>query len=211
MLSKLGTPNLLLILSLAFCPSLGLASTPEEVCAGFETARQTNCFALYKVIPNAEALSYALRYLQINAPGLKDASCIKAVLEPGKEGIRNSCQFVLNDMTSIYEGDRLRSQGYFIDLCASKPEELYQSFYVNKGTGTERVNFADIEGVHATNLGAFLTSTEIRPFYPFHYSAGYREIKQELGGTIPALNLIGLHSTNNVHRLLQKLLVSSRS
>lgn len=177
------------------------AETAESVCAKFDSPRKENCLAAFKAVPNKKALTYTLRFLQLNSSGLKDSSCVRPgkhiKKNPAKKGIQNTCSFVLNDLTSKYKGSPLRANAYFVDLCAPSGKGVVKSFYVNKGTGTAHANYADRSGAHTTNPGAYLTADQIVNFVPNTLSAGYRWLSKLFGGMIPSLRMVGLHSTNN--------------
>lgn len=192
-------------IAISFLPLILLTSVPrafsaeanESLCARFESPRRDNCLKAFKIIPNKKALSYTLRYLQLNSGGLKDPSCLVHGKDQAKKGIHNTCSFVINDLTSKYKGSPLRANAYYVDLCANNSKDIVKSFFVNKGTGTANANYADRQGAHSTNAGAYLTGDKLVNFIPYHLSAAYKGLKRMLGGFIPALDLIGLHSTNN--------------
>lgn len=171
--------------------------SPEAVCAGFSGIRNANCLAAFKEVPNSNALTYTLRFLQFNSNGLKDPSCVRHPGGIAQQGIKNTCQFVMNDLTSVYGGNPLRANAYFVDLCSANNENIVKRFYVNKGTGTSQAQYADREGEHSSNPGAYLTGTEVVAFVPYKNNEAYSRLKDSMGGTIPAVRLTGLHSTNN--------------
>lgn len=187
-----------LALALVVGGSIAFAEeSPESVCSAFSGEKNLNCLAAYRQVPNSSALTYTLRFLLLNSNGLKDPSCVRSRGAGTKQGIKNTCQFVLNDLTSVYDGNPLRAHAYFIDLCTSDSGRVVKHFYVNKGTGTARAQYADREGEHSSNPGAYLTGTKVVAFEPYKASGAYEQIKDSMGGFIPAVRLTGLHSTNN--------------
>ena len=177
--------------------SWAAAAGPHQVCSQFESLRRSNCEEAFRLIPNPTALDYSIKYLIANSGSLQDPSCLKGGQGLASKGIRNTCSFVLNDLESQYKGNPLRANAYYINLCAPNPRQVVTRFYVNKGSGTKRADYADREGAHSSNAGAYLTGTKVVEFIPYHLSAAYRSLRKTLGGFIPALDLYGLHTTNN--------------
>lgn len=193
------------IFALGLLPSKGVFGHAAEgklsstdICVSFEGVKKKNCQALFdgKQVPNKDALSYTLKFLALNLNKLKDGSCVKHGHGIAKQGIRNECQFVINDVNSRYQGKPFQSNGYLINLCAKDSRQLVRHFYLNKGTGTAKHGYSDREGAHTTSLGAYLTDSQIESFHPYKMKPGYSAIKRQYG-RIPRLALVGLHSSNN--------------
>jgi hypothetical protein len=205
---------LALLTAVATAPKKAQADDP---CAFLDTnQKRTNCRALLQgnQIPNKEALLYTLAYMEANTGRLADARCLPKRTESVgmssaklKKGIRNTCQFIINDVNTKWRGYPHRSNAYFVDLCASDSRKIVRAFYMNKGTGTEKSKYADRDGAHATNLGAYLTGDQVFSFNPYRMTAPYQAIVKRRG-RIPAVRLFGVQSTNNDTSLSKPMHVS---
>lgn len=173
--------------------------------------RIRNCERLKKSgsIPNSHALDYTLNYLGQNYHGLKDYSCALDGLTKDtacdickkptqiRQGIKNGCSFILNDLKRPWGDGTTRTTGYYIDLCQESADPLVQKFYVNVGTGTiTNKNYADIADAKSTLPGAFLTDDKVMPFFPYNPDK-YQTLKKNLGGVLPSIRLVGLNTSNN--------------
>jgi hypothetical protein len=184
------------------CAALTAANLKDE----FSTLRIRNCQTLVArgLIPNQNAFTYTLQYLRDNYRKLADPSCAMRsvaiashhVMNKDKvlRGIQNGCQFVINDTTSMWEGMKLRTPAYFVDLCSKNPDKVVRKFFMNVGTGPR---YVDKEGNHSTVAGAFMTDSATYSFQPFRKSPGYRKIEKSMkGGRLPGLRLVGLNSSD---------------
>ena len=160
-------------------------------------------------IPNTQAVNYTLNFLAQNYQGLKDSHCAFDGLKKDvacdickkpdqvRQGIKNGCSFILNDLKKPWGDGTTRTTGYYVDLCKSSTEPIVQKFYINQGTGTSgNKNYADEEGAKSTLPGAFLTDDRVTPFYPYDPEK-YVAIRKRLGGTLPSIRLRGLNASNN--------------
>lgn len=216
----------------------------DQLIAKLTSVKRDVCLNLFQTIPNKDGLEYSLRYLTANYGGFKDDKCLKRsivninersrVPPADKRTIQNGCTFVLNNTLEAadclpdeknawrcqgrgavkkYAG---RSQGYFINLCATDPASALIKFPINRGTATtsprpgEPAN-ADILKRNTTILGAFMTGTPTRgrddhfnsddPGTVERYRA-YKRDPQNAEAFRPPndrylrLELYGLHSTN---------------
>lgn len=116
-----------------------------------------------------------------------------------RQGVKNQCQFLINDTTSTVKGFPNRGNAYWVDLCSKDAAKLVTKTYFNKGTG--RGN-RDVPGANTTVVGAFLTGSSTFNFVPYRMSNGYREIarmsrKQNGSSKITAVRLFGVNSSNN--------------
>lgn len=210
--------------------------SPEDVCRflgeGQNKAqaelRLANCRKLVskKLIPNAEALDYTLRYMRDNSGKLADDRCLppkvgterrqvtvrtkrgpvtRTVVSSAvsgeanmsrdvlRQGVKNQCQFLINDTTSTVKGYPNRGNAYWVDLCSNDDSKLVKKTYFNKGTG--RGN-GDNPGANTTVIGAFLTASSTFNFVPYKMSAGYRQIQRQ-SKRLTAVRLFGVNSSNN--------------
>lgn len=152
-----------------------------------------NCVRAYEAVKNKDAFVYAMSYFTNNIRRLADDTCAKKDSRNWyKRGIQNQCSFVFADFKDTWPGSTTRATGNFIDLCAKGT--VLKKFYVNRGTGN---GYRDKGGANTTVPGAFLTNSRITEFTPYNFSGAYKELKRKLGGTLPELQVIGLHSTNN--------------
>ncbi|HVK62607.1 MAG TPA: hypothetical protein VM432_13700, partial [Bdellovibrionales bacterium] len=113
--------------------NLSYAST---ICDAFRTPGQekklANCETVVArgLIPNTNALSYTIKYLNENQNGLKDPSCAIDGIDPSddchscrnpdwvKSGFENKCSFIINDLQTPWKRNvaKNRSTAYYVDL-----------------------------------------------------------------------------------------------
>lgn len=206
------------ILTLVFASALSLGAEASSVCDPLriqdtpltreQQQRVANCERIVEsgLVPNQQAFAYTIRYLAENTGRLQDSSCaLQSSTDDDncslcqnanrvQQGIQNRCSFVLNDLQRPFRAGSTQMTGYFVDLCATDPRKVVQSFYVNTGTG--RPMFNDTPGKKSSLAGAFLTDTAVVPFSPFN-ATPYQGLRRQLGGTLPSLRLLGLNSSNN--------------
>lgn len=196
----------LLALSAAQVAKADVCDSLASIEDGKSELRVKNCKQALKEIPNKEGINYTMQYFKDNYRKLADPTCAagsssvkRGVLSRAKveNGIQNGCQFVFNDLKRPYGGLSSRSTAYFIDLCAADPKGAVKTIYMNRGTGSARKGYTDVNGQKTTLAGAFLTNDQVYSFHPFKMKASYVKIKKQLGGKIPGLRLVGLNSSNN--------------
>ena len=173
--------------------------------------RAKNCEMIFaqNLIPNREAITFTLGYFRDNTQGLADSSCIDFPESPMpgeegvspetlKKGIQNECVFFLHDVTSREKGSS-QAQGYLVDLCSRDPSKVVNPVVTNQGVGSTRKGneYYDLEGENTTVLGAFITAPKLHSFTPLKWSKAYKGLKKKLGGSIPALRIFGVQSSNN--------------
>ncbi len=206
----------------------GLTDEEYNLCQFYDSQRKIldktkteNCYKLIKKANSREiskkALIYSLKYLKANLGELQDKRCLAA---GGAKGIKNSCQFVVNDLNQRVSGFSNRSPSYFIDLCdggsGSARKGLITKTYINRGTGSSSNNYTDRSGRKTTVPGAFITGA-LSPFIPYRVTKAYRNLgwancfqKNSKGQPIlsrpvrdmskcpvPRLALYGAHNSNN--------------
>lgn len=205
----LRTTSYICIALLAMAVQVAKADVCDDLASiddGKSEMRVKNCQQAMKEIPNKQGLTYTVQYLKDNYHHLADPTCAvnsssvkRGVLSRAKveNGVQNGCQLVFNDLNRPYKGASSRSTAYFIDLCSSDPKKVVSTFYMNRGTGSNRRGYTDEAGKKTTLAGAFLTDDQTFGFSPFKMNGRYLKIKKQLGGKIPALRLVGLNSSNN--------------
>lgn len=206
----------------------GLTDTEYNLCQFYDNDRKMldqnktkNCYELIKKANNGQlpkkALIYSLKYLKANLGQLQDSRCLAA---GGTKGIKNSCQFILNDLNSRVKNFPNRSPSYFIDLCdggdKSAKKGLVYKTYINRGTGSQKNSYADTKGRNTTTAGAFITGA-LTPFIPYRVTKAYknlgwsrcfqkdsrgriltnRPVKNMAQCPVTRLALYGAHSSNN--------------
>lgn len=116
-----------------------------------------------------------------------------------KNGLKNKCTFVINDM-----GDKkaaCRGTMYFVDMCKGGEPKITKT-YVNIGAGTCRKGrgYKNESGQQTTTLGAFITNDHVFNFSSTKdkYNTLRRSIKKVSGESkAHALQIFGLQNTNN--------------
>ncbi len=172
---------------------------------------------LRKGLPQ-EALKYALKVLQKNATSFKSNKCYmypnkkplhysmagltkkKFVNSYMKNGIKNKCQIIINNLDERYKISTSRGKrpcqmaSYYIDLCGDSPKVVKDKAYVGYGTCKRNRGFKNKAGQGTTVVGAFVTG---KLFNFSKNDSSYRVIRRKSGGKIPAAALFGLNHTNN--------------
>lgn len=205
-----------------------------------QTPQYANCERLVqlKKIPNARAFGYTIKYRAQNKGALKDPSCAINEMDARerfrwknednvKKGIENDCTFILNDINKKWHGNAHQSTAYFVDLCASDSSKLTTEFYINVGTGPIGDDSPDKPGDpddkrnwnKSTLAGAFLIQGKFRDEWP-HFTPTRPNMMSDIltrphgivpAGRIPAIDLIGLNSSNNTTESLKPLHVTAPS
>lgn len=209
---------LILGLSLSANSFAAVQTSSSETCSFLQQTKfedkdglkYKNCVYMLdkKLVSNQDAILYTLQYFENNFGRLADNKC--AATPRGQvgeqnmnlgiisDGIKNGCQFLLNDLNSSYNGMPLRANSYYVNLCALTKDKIVTKLYVNKGVGTNINHYADVDDKHTSLVGAFLTAAETFAFTPYKWSPAYLQIKK-LNGDKPivALRLFGLNASNN--------------
>lgn|GEM_PF-7007223 len=205
---------ILLLLLLEMC-GMATPAKASSVCeplrANGLSVQAKNCEKIVKSgsVPNTDALAYSIKYLTQNLGTLKDPSCaIDGVRQHAmprgycddcrnedriRNGIKNDCTFVINDLEHKWHGEAHRSPGYFIDLCAESKSNLVTSFYINTGRGSGHQNVADNDDSLA---GAFLLEDQVETNFVAMSNTKYKGVRSRLGGASPVIRLVGLQSSN---------------
>lgn len=208
-------------------PAAATPKASDDVCAFLSGRERTNCNAAFAAVKNKDAFRYTLKYFKANLGKAADPSCALKGRGPTsiKNGIKNRCTLLLNDVTDKF--DSTTSQGYFIDLCANNPKNAVKKVALNLGTGGVNVDVVGrkttVLGAFLTDdairpfipkristeyfqlqkeYGGRVTTRTIkvkayskkRKKYYWKTSSGYTFVG---GSKIPALNLTGMHNSNN--------------
>jgi uncharacterized protein YgiM (DUF1202 family) len=150
-----------------------------------DSIKTNNCLSLMKLADqrkiSKEALVYTLNYLKLNMGEIQDKSCTRAKSKNTKDGIKNGCQFVINDLNKTANNNATQSPSYFIDLCDGGPKSskrgLLTKSYINRGTGSVAGfgSYTDKPGKKTTLVGPFLTGAASH-FVPFKVNRSYKNI-----------------------------------
>lgn len=211
------------ILAVLIWVSLTLEARASTICERFNVQGQdrqySNCRALFRnrLVPNAPALNYTLQYWLENRDELKDPSCALEGMSRAtgcascreeswtRAGFQNQCSFVINDLQRPWRERRpaaRRTTAYYVDLCSSDPNKIVRTFYMNGGIGTPFDSSRDrgtqeSEFNKSTLAGAFKLEGRVFHQRDAYNLAAYQGILRRSGGTIPAVYMAGLNSSNN--------------
>jgi hypothetical protein len=167
---------------------------------------------------NKDALEYTIKYMLRNHGALQDPSCAKNGLVANdrcidcrsekflENGVENDCSFVVNDTKKAWTkpGEKAyrRSTAYYVDLCATDPSQVMESFYINGGTGKPYDDTPDRgtarSGWNTSTLaGAFLLEGKRADDFVVPNKEKYKNITAMYSGKIPTIRMVGLNSSNN--------------
>lgn len=206
--------SILLAACLFLASSPAHASKATTVCEPYQSAalpyQYATCTKLVdsSSIRNLDALRYTIRIQIANLGRLEDPSCAIAGIVPDdrciscrnpewiKQGVQNSCSFVLNDLTELWTEDPQpgRTTAYFVDLCAADFKNVVTKFYVNGGTDPIGI---DDPTRNSSLIGAFLAEGLVRGDFFTGHPEAYVGIRSRHNGQIPVVRMIGINSSND--------------
>lgn len=200
----------------SFCEVAGVSRTWLKNCKGLLNNKKT-----LKGLPR-NALEYALKTLKVNETSFKSDNCYNFAPKGHyslngltrysfenhymKNGISNKCQMIINNLDQRVRvaikkdgkvvSTKCRMNSYYIDLCSDNRQQIITKTVSSIGLGTclKGNGFENKSGLGTTVLGSFVTG-KLFNFKP--KSKKHEDLREQLGGTIPAVALFGLNRSNS--------------